>query len=70
MVEFVETETQSPIKHIKAVGFRCFLAKKSFPVEKYEDDSGAWQQKVKLPITESNEKRNESKVTSFSEICK
>ena len=47
-------ETQFPIKHkkfFKPEGFRFILAKTRFPVEKHEDESGAWQQRVKLPIT-------------------
>ena len=36
---------------LQNVGFRFILAKMRFPVEKDEDKSGAWQQRVKLPIT-------------------
>ena len=43
--------SQSNIKCLKAAGFRFILAKTRFPVEKYEDESGASQQRVKLPIT-------------------
>ena len=40
--------TDCPIKHKirQTAGFRFILVKTSFPVEKHEDESGAWQQKV------------------------
>ena len=48
-VDNAETETQFPIKrkNAKAAGIRFILAKARFPVEKHEDESGAWQQRVK-----------------------
>ena len=46
-------ETQCPIEHkiLQTTGSRFILAKTRFPVEKHKDESGAWQQRVKLPIT-------------------
>ena len=38
-------------KLFKTSGFRFILAKTRFPVEKHEDESGAWQQNLKLLIT-------------------
>ena len=43
--------SQSNKNFFKAAGFRFILATMRFPVEKYEDESGAWQQRVKLPVT-------------------
>ena len=46
----------------KTAGFRLILAKMRFPVEKHEDESGAWQQKLNHS--------NKSKFASFSEFRK
>ena len=66
MVDFAEMETQFPIKHkfFKAIGFRFILTKTRLPAEKHEDESSAWQQRVKLPRFQSsaNEVENLSKV--------
>ena len=43
--------SQLNTKFFKAAGFRFILAKTRFSVDKHEDESGAWQQRVKLPIT-------------------
>ena len=54
MVDFAETETQLPIKHkvLQSSMFQIHPDKdERFPVEKHEDKSGAWQQRVALPIT-------------------
>ena len=51
-VDFAEMETQFQIKHkfLKTAGFRLILAKTRFTVEKHEDESGAWQQRVTEPV--------------------
>ena len=58
MVDFAEVETKFPINHKilrKSRGFRFFLAKTRCSVEKREDESGAWQRRVKLLITQIHE---------------
>ena len=63
-------ETQFPIntKFFKTAGFRFILVKTRFPVEKYEDESGAWQQGVKLPITVATRAKSPHFQSSTNEI--
>ena len=43
--------TEAPSSSQRALGFGFILAKARFPVGKKEDQPGAWQQRVELPIT-------------------
>ena len=67
-VDFAEMETQFSMKHKILQNSRFQIhpgGGTRFPVEKHEDESGAWQQRVKLP-----NRSNASKFTSLSEFCK
>ena len=64
-------ETQFPIKHKilqNSRSFRFILATTRFPVEKHEDESGAWQQRVKLPVTVATRAKSPRFQSSASEI--
>ena len=67
-VDFAEMETQLPIKHkfFTAEDFRYFMAKTTFPVDKHEDFSCAWQQQAKLPTTTIGKRANSPHFQSFA----
>ena len=71
-------ETQFQIKHKflqNSRGFRFILAKTRFPVEKHEDESGAWQQRVNLTITVATRAKSPlfqsfaNEIENLSEVC-
>ena len=69
--DFAEVGTQFPIKHkiLQNSRFlRFILAKTRFPVEKHEDESSAWQQRVKLPITVATRAKSSRFQSSANEI--
>ena len=70
MVDFVEMEAQLPIKHNvpQSSRFRIFLGEEEVSVEKHEDESGAWQQRVKLPITLATRAKLPRSQSSANEI--
>ena len=74
-VDFAETETQCPTKDkfFTTVGIRFILAKTSFPVEVYEDESDAWEQRLNgLKAARANSLRFQSFANineNLSKVC-
>ena len=67
--------SQSNTKFFKAAGFRFILTKTRFLAEKHEDVSGAWQQRVKLPITVATRAKSPrfqspaDEIENLSKVC-
>ena len=52
MVDFAEMEMQFPIKRklLQSSGIEIYPGEDEVPIEKHEDESGAWQQRVKFRL--------------------
>ena len=59
----------------KAAGFGFILSKTRLSVEKHEDESVSWQQRVKLPITVAAQaklprfQRSANEIENLSKVC-
>ena len=69
-VDLTELETQFPIKHkiLQDSRFEIYPGEDEVPVKKHEAESGAWQQRVELPITVAARANSPRFLSSANEI--